>query len=436
MPTPEDVFARLHDRPGAVWLDGGATGRSIVAWDPVETVTDGAGWPDVGRRLSGGSGDGGFDGGCIGYLSYEAGARVERALPAPRPTPEPEIALSRYEGGLTWDPADGRWTIAGTPSFRRAAARLLDRAAAEAPPPPAPTPRSARTTSQAAYEDAVRRVLDYIAAGDCYQVNLSRPVHLTGLDAPWPSYRRLRHLSAPPYGAFLRIDDTLAVLSNSPELFLDATGRDVASLPIKGTRPRHPDPVVDRAHRLELRRADKDRAELTMIVDLVRNDLGRVAVPGSVTWGPREITAHANVHHASQRVSARLCDGLDVWDALAAAFPPGSVTGAPKVRACQRIAELEPEPRGVYCGAIGFVSGARSVWNVAIRTAVRTADTARFHVGGGVVADSDPTAEWWETVHKGTVLARAFAGEPIPTADDAVRLPVVRGDGDGVSARK
>ncbi len=146
-----------------------------------------------------------------------------------------------------------------------------------------------------------------------------------------------------------------------------------------------------------------------MIVDLVRNDLGRVAAPGTVRASPRRIEPLANVHHAWQEVSARLEPGRDAWDALAACFPPGSVTGAPKVRACQRIRQLEDGPRGVYCGAIGYVGRDGSArWSVAIRTAVFDGDRARYHVGGGVVAASDPADEWWETVAKGRQLARAF----------------------------
>ncbi len=142
-----------------------------------------------------------------------------------------------------------------------------------------------------------------------------------------------------------------------------------------------------------------------MIVDLTRNDLGRVARPLSVAVGPRILTSHPGVHHTSQRVTARLERGLDGWDLLRAAFPPGSVTGAPKVRA-----ELEPEPRGVYCGVIGYASGPRHAWSVAIRTAVFHRGDARYHVGGGVVVDSTPEGEWQETIDKGRALATALTG--------------------------
>src|SRR5690606_33371615 len=168
-------------------------------------------------------------------------------------------------------------------------------------------------------------------------------------DGPWPSWRRLRRLSAPAYGAWLRLDERIVVQSNSPELYLAVDGREVVSLPIKGTRPR--DAERDAELAAELLASPKEQAELTMIVDLVRNDLARVCEPGTIRAGARVVTPHANVHHAAQRVEGRLAAGRDLWDAFAHAFPPGSVTGAPKIRACQRIAELEDEPRGVYCGA-------------------------------------------------------------------------------------
>jgi para-aminobenzoate synthetase component 1 len=412
-PTPCSVFDRVRAHPGAVWLDGGRTpdGWTILAWDPVEVVTDGNDWPDVGRRLSGRAQPDGlpFSGGCLGYLGYGAGHRVE-TVPAEAPTPEPEVWLGRFEGALCFRHHDLTWHLGGTPSFRREAQRVLESAVPLAPPHPARQVTARRTTDRARYEGLVRRIQGLIAAGDCYQVNLTRPVFLEGVGDAWDAFRRLRALSGPPHAAWLTLAEDLAILSNSPELFLAASGRNVASRPIKGTRPRDEEPLRDAALAAELERSDKDRAELAMIVDLVRNDLGRVAVPGSVRALPRVLTAHANVHHSSTTVQATLEPGRDAWDALGALFPPGSVTGAPKIRACRRIAELEDSPRGVYCGAIGFVSATGiATWSVAIRTAVVKGSRLRYHVGGGIVADSEPSAEWWETVHKGTAMERAFA---------------------------
>lgn len=409
--TPEEVFATIADRPGAAWLDGGpgTDGWSILAWDPVAVVTNGQDWPAIGRAMTrsvAADPTVPFSGGVLGYVGYGAGHHVD-AVPRQGPTPEPEVFLARYDGGLCWRHTDQTWHAAGSASFRASADAVL-RAARPLPSPPLPSGPASTTVDRGDWEAAVERVLAWIHAGDCYQVNLSRVVRVPRAGDPFDAYRRLRRAGA-AYGAFLRVDPRIVIVSNSPELFLRVDGRQVASLPIKGTRPRGATPAEDDRLEAELRDSPKERAELTMIVDLVRNDLGRIAVPGTVHAGQRLLTRHPTVHHASWRVEATLADERDSWDALAATFPPGSVTGAPKVRACQRIAELEPEPRGVYCGAIGAVAdGGNAVWSVAIRIAVFDGPDARYHVGGGIVAHSRPSDEWDETVAKELALRRAL----------------------------
>lgn len=410
-PSPDEVFAVVADRPGSAWLDGGpsAEGWSILAWDPVEVVTDGRDWPAVGRALTRPNAPDPtvpFSGGVLGWIGYGAGHRVD-AVPAEAPSPEPEVFLARYDGGLCWRHADRTWHPAGTASFREAAHGMLA-AARPLGVPAAPVATGAHTVARADWEADVERILDWIRAGDCYQVNLSRPVHVPGVGDPWDAYRRLRTAGA-AYGAWIRVDPRIVVLSNSPELFLSVRDRRMRALPIKGTRPRGATPAEDDRLSDELRDSEKERAELVMIVDLVRNDLGRVAATGSVVAGERTLTRHPTVHHASWAVEAELAPGRDTWDALAATFPPGSVTGAPKVRACQRIAELEASPRGLYCGAIGYVAdGGDAVWSVAIRVAVIDGADARYHVGGGIVAHSRPAAEWDETAAKEIALRRAL----------------------------
>ncbi|TNE85448.1 MAG: aminodeoxychorismate/anthranilate synthase component I [Deltaproteobacteria bacterium] len=417
-PTPEAVFARLQHEPGAVWLDG-PDGWSILAWAPAEVVQapSAAGWVASGRgllRQGARDGDAPFAGGIIGFVGYGAGAEVE-AVPAGGETAEPRWYWARYEGALCHHAPTDTWRVTGRPDQRNRGLQALDKAVALPPPPPPPVPEAVRTVDQATYEAAIRRIQAYIAEGDCYQVNLSRPVHVDTRQDAFEAYRRLRAVSPAGQGAFLRLREDLAILSNSPELLLAADGRALLSRPIKGTRPRSVDPDEDARLAEELRASEKERAELAMIVDLVRNDLGRVAEPGTVRTAGRQLTAHANVHHASWDVSARLAEGRDALDALAAVFPPGSVIGAPKVRAAQRIAELEGEPRGVYCGAVTMVSDAGTLRaSVAIRTAVWTPTSVRYHVGGGIVADSDPRAEWEETLHKGTALGQALAGHVTP----------------------
>lgn len=270
------------------------------------------------------------------------------------------------------------------------------------------------TFTRQGYERAVRRALDYIRAGDIYQVNLSQR-----FEAPCPrdefdTYLRLRSLAPAFFGAFLRYP-SYAVMSCSPERFLryEAESRFVETRPIKGTRPRGPGPRTDAALAAELLASAKDRAENVMIVDLERNDLGRVAETGTVhVAGLCELESFPSVHHLTSTVRARLRPELDVVDLLRATFPGGSVTGAPKIRAMQIIDELEPVARGVYTGAIGYLHpGGNMDLNVAIRTVVARGGAAWFHVGGGIVADSDPAREYEETLHKGAALARALLGE-------------------------
>ncbi len=422
-PDPGAVFAGI-DAPGAVWLDGGARSWSILAWEPTEILTYPQAWQALRRRPTATAPRqrAPFAGGWAGFIGYGVGHELEPKIPGEPSTPEGPLWLGRFDGGLCWHPEQG-WIAEGTPRFQERAHHALDdarrrsRLGADAPPAPAAV-RGPELFDRSAFEAGVRQIHQHIATGDCYQVNLTRAVHLAGVGPAFEAWMRLRRLADARYGAFLRLSPDVAILSSSPELLLDIDGSVVSSTPIKGTRPRSADPVVDRALALQLAESLKDRAELDMIVDLVRNDLGRVCATGTVRWSDRAVHAHPNVHHASRTITGVLRPERTAWDALAAVFPPGSVTGAPKIRACQRIRELEPAPRGVYCGAIGFVSDTGIArWNVAIRTAVwerdpGCGDRARYHVGGGITWDSDPADEWRETEDKGMILARAFGDHP------------------------
>ena len=417
-PSPEAVFARLATTPGAVWLDGGEArhGWSYLLAEPVASASgDHLDARATGRALmnaidrSGPRGPAPFDRGVVGWIGADAGAVWEPSLPRPRPTTEPQVALAAYAGGLAYRHDDASWHAIGTPNAQRVAREWLSAASSPLPAPPPPGTPNVWSLPQASFEARVRDALEAIAAGEVYQLNLSRAVALEGVDDAWDVWRRLRAASAPERGAFLRWTERLAVLSNSPETFLVVEGRTLRSTPIKGTRPRASDPTDDARLANSLLADPKEVAELTMIIDLVRNDLGRVAAPGTVIAGPRHLTAHSYVHHAQAEVRAQLADGLDAWDALAATFPPGSVTGCPKIRALHHIARLEDEGRGVYCGAIGYVDAeGDAAWSVAIRTAVVHGTSARFHVGAGIVADSLPAAEWDETEAKGRALRAAF----------------------------
>jgi aminodeoxychorismate synthase component I len=255
----------------------------------------------------------------------------------------------------------------------------------------------------------VERAQEYIAAGDIYQVNLSHR-----FAAPWSGgdsfafYRELRRCSPAPYAAFLSLPGR-DVLSSSPELFLEINGRQIRTRPIKGTRPRRSDPEEDARSARELVASPKEQAELIMITDLERNDLGRVCDFGSVRASEvLKLERFAQVFHLVSTVEGSLRGDVDHVAALRACFPGGSITGAPKKRAMEIIAELEPVPRGLFTGGIGYFGfNGTSQFNIAIRTVVIESGEAHFHVGAGIVADSQPAAEWQETLDKaaGILLA-------------------------------
>jgi para-aminobenzoate synthetase component 1 len=388
-----------------------------------------------------------FQGGAAGYLAYDWG-RVHERLPSPRHEDlgVPDVVLGVYDWVLAWDHEASRaWLISTglleashAPRTRRAAnraAEVLGRLrpssslAAPAGQPGAKPPSPARTNapegaraptypvgSEAAdqrlglrssfthrgYLDAVARVREYIFAGDIFQANLSQRFDAPLVEAPWSLYRRLRSQNAAPFAAYLDFPEAV-VLSASPERFLSVSADGhVETRPIKGTRPRGVGPEHDAALGLALAASAKDRAENLMIVDLLRNDLSRVCTPGSVRVPELFALEHyATVHHLVSTVVGDLAPGEDALSLLRAAFPGGSITGAPKVRAMEIIAELEPSERGVYCGAIGYwsLTGALDC-SIAIRTAVAHAGRVYFSAGGGIVADSDPEQEYRETLDK------------------------------------
>jgi para-aminobenzoate synthetase component 1 len=262
------------------------------------------------------------------------------------------------------------------------------------------------------YLDAVSRVRDYIIAGDIFQANLSQRLEVPLEEDPWHLYKRLREVNPAPFAAYLEFED-IAVASASPERFLlvDTAGR-VETRPIKGTRPRGISPLHDAALSQALADSEKDRAENLMIVDLLRNDLSRVCEPGSVRVPELfALERFRTVHHLVSTVTGHLRPDCRATDLLAAAFPGGSITGAPKVRAMEIIAELEPSRRGIYCGSIGYLSltGAMDT-SIVIRTCVCAGGRVYFSVGGGIVADSDPEQEYRETLDKGRALVSALAG--------------------------
>lgn len=248
----------------------------------------------------------------------------------------------------------------------------------------------------------VEAIKSWIAAGDIYQVNLSQAftASVTGDDL-FSLYETLREASPAPMAAYLALDGE-EILSSSPESFLKISGHGIETRPIKGTRPRFADPDEDRRSAYELQTSAKEISELIMITDLLRNDLGQVCEFGSVEVTEMlRLETLAQVHHLVSTVTGTLRPEVDALAAIAACFPGGSITGAPKKRAMEIIRQLEPSPRGIYCGAIGWLGHhGESAFNIAIRTLTRRGNELTYHVGAGIVADSDPEAEYQETLHK------------------------------------
>lgn len=416
---PLAVAAGLRnlDGPLALLSDGGVLGRwSFVAAEP-DLIHVGPSGPgatlDILRRPD-------FAAGVVGLLAYDAGARVATG---PREPVWPDLMLARYPAMLAFDHQGGAVRIFGrgdTPDAACAAADRAERwlsAAVDPTGPPAAADALVPEAPPETYLAAVADVVARIASGQLYQANIARAWRgelKPGAD-PFDVMLRLADRAA-AYGAFWRLGDR-AIVSNSPELFLtvDPASRRIESRPIKGTRPRDPDPVRDAALAAELSASLKDRAENLMIVDLMRNDLSRVAEAGSVSVATLfEVESHPTVHHLVSTVSGRARPDIGPADLLEATFPPGSITGAPKHEAMKVIAGHEP-PRGPWCGSLFHIEDdGRLTASVLIRTASfeRWKGQWRFRAlaGAGIVADSDPAAELAETDAKIRALKEALTG--------------------------
>ena len=471
-PRPEDLFRGLVGEPWVAWFDTALAGESwgrysFLAVDPFRVLRGRAGraeWIDshgliaaadaplvelAGAmrqyELSGAEDLPPFCGGAAGMFGYELASDLE-VIPAAefRDLQTPDLEIGFYDLVVGWDRQEDRCWISSTGSADRGraqealAARRLEQAqawlngssapaqyrlprgtdldlAGTAQPPTyrVPGARGLRSTfSPAGYRDAVRRAIEFIRAGDVYQVNLSQRFEVPSNERPVHLYSRLREASPAPFGSFFAGDE-FSVLSTSPERFVHVSSAgDVQTRPIKGTRARSEDPVEDRRLAEELQASVKDRAENLMIVDLLRNDLSRVCRADSVRAVDLfRIESYRTVHHLVSTVEGSLRGGLGPTDLLRAAFPCGSVTGAPKIRAMEIISELEPVARGPYCGALGYLGfGSDMDTSVSIRIAVAVEGRVVFHAGGAVVVDSDPAAEYQETLDKIRALVSAIPG--------------------------
>ena len=417
-------FAEFATKPHCVWLDTavGAMGYSILAAEPSEIVRS------KGRRIEIISADGTrviegnpFDvlgeqlanrrntaiakfpiGAAIGYFGYDLKNFVER-LPANAVDDLglPDCWFGFYDNLLVFDHARKKvWEVVGPRGFGVRPARVTPRR---------PSAELCSNFTRDSYRAAVLRAKQYIAAGDIYQVNLSQRFQC-GVDASATElYGALRESNPAPYCAYLDIGEA-QILSTSPECFLNIRQRRVVTRPIKGTRARGATPQDDAVVAAQLLAAPKDNAELVMITDLERNDLGRVCEFGSVHVSELvRVETYATVHHLVSTVEGSLRHDVSHVDCVRACFPGGSITGAPKIRAMEIIDELEPHARGVYTGAIGFLGyNAITHLNVAIRTVVNQGGELTFHAGGGIVTDSEPDAEYDETFAKAQGILNAI----------------------------
>jgi para-aminobenzoate synthetase component 1 len=434
-------FAALAHLPGAVFLDsgglGGGRGRyDIYAAHPYLTLTTQGRLTEIrsrrGTRVSAASPfvllkeallriaasvpGLPFAGGAIGYFAYDLARRLER-LPnlAKADLDLPDLSVGLYDWAVVVDHEERRTHLVcagrdeeGLADWDRIRALVLAGS---------PSRRPFRVLSEAVsnlgrdeYRRRFERIKRYIRDGDCYQVNLAQRFSAPAEGDAYDAYRGLQGLNPAPFSAFLRLAAG-AILCSSPERFLEVRGDRVETRPIKGTRPRSGNKARDRALALELKASAKDLAENLMIVDLLRNDLGKTCALGSIRVPALfEVESYETVHHLVSTVTGRLAAGRHALDLLEGCFPGGSITGAPKLRAMEIIEELEPHRRGVYCGAIGYIGydGAMDL-NIAIRTLVYQGGWIHAWAGGGIVMDSDPEAEYQETLDKAQAMLRLLS---------------------------
>jgi para-aminobenzoate synthetase component 1 len=453
-PSPAEACARFLDQPYPLLLESARPDRdaarfSFLAADPSRLLRRrGPGADPFGElaavldahRAEALPGLPPFQGGAAGYLGYDLAHHLER-LPEPRydDLAMPDVCLGFYDWTLAWDHERGRtWLVStgfperGTRQQVRAEQRAAEvrrrlaqgprvplpassRAPRHAPPlfPVAELPRFVSTFPRDGFVAAVARTREYVLAGDIFQANLSQRLEADWVAPAFELYERLRARNPAPFAGYFDIGDA-QIVSASPERFLLLTGDRVETRPIKGTSPRGLSPRHDSALGTALAESEKDRAENVMIVDLLRNDLSKVCRDGSVEVPELcRIERYATVHHLVSTVVGRMREGLGAVDLLRATWPGGSITGAPKVRAMEIIAELEPTRRGVYTGSLGYLSFSGDMdTSIAIRTFVVKDGHAYAQAGAGIVADSNPEREYDETIDKARGLAAALETAP------------------------
>ena len=427
--NPADYFAAIRHAPGAVLLDSGRPtadrGRYdlLSAWPEAElTLQPDESGRDFLQRLRNSLKQLGnaalpdayelpFAGGLIGYLSYDFGRQLEQ-LPAHAldDLHLPDARLGLYAWALITDHQAATSQLVFHPSLEPAQRDRLIQLFSQ----PAPQLNRAFSLKQpmqpdisaSQYEQALSKIHDYIQAGDCYQVNYTQRFSAQCEGDAWTAYCALRQACPTPFSGFMSLADDNAILSLSPERFVRVSHHQVETRPIKGTRPRGKNSAEDAANAAELLASAKDRAENLMIVDLLRNDLGRTCRTGSVRV-PQLFTleSYPNVHHLVSSVVGELADGKDALDLIGDSFPGGSITGAPKIRAMQIIDELEPTRRSLYCGSLLYLDVRGEMdSSIAIRSLLVKDGRVSCWGGGGIVADSDWQDEYQESITKVKVL--------------------------------
>jgi len=432
---PAFYFERLHRAPGAVLFDSGRPAAQrgrfdiLSAW-PLETlqVAEGENGRDFFQRLRGSLrrlGDARFRDGCalpfagglLGYLSYDFGRRLENFSAGNQDDLLlPQACFGLHDWALISDHLLRSSQLVFHPacptSERQRLIELFTR------PHATPTTtdgfslhgRFTATLTRDDYRRAIEHIHRYIEAGDCYQVNYTQRFQAGYAGDPWPAYRILRKACPTPFSGYVNLGGDNAILSLSPERFLRLQARQVEARPIKGTRPRGHTPASDHELAEQLRGSAKDRAENLMIVDLLRNDIGRVSRVGSVRVPELfSLESYPNVHHLVSCIRAELAEGLDAFDLLDASFPGGSITGAPKIRAMQIIDELEPHQRSLYCGSLLYVDVRGEMdSSITIRSLLAKDGRLSCWGGGGIVMDSDWEEEYQESLDKVGVLLKAL----------------------------
>lgn len=390
----ENGGTRLTGRDGSSqWLDEGPL--EVVRGKLAETPRPCSGLP--------------FCGGALGYLSYDFGRRLMGMSTVE--TGFPEMAMGIYDWAILADREHRRCWVAGEAIPGGLVEALTEAARSHAGPAPVQGLRGSprHLVEREQYGEAFRRIQHYLREGDCYQVNYAQPFEAGFEGDPLALYLTMRQQNPAPYGAYLPFPFG-QVLSSSPEQFLQLHDGVVTTRPIKGTRPRGADEAEDERLAMELQASEKDRAENVMIVDLLRNDLGRVCEPGSIEVPALfEVKRFTTVLHLVSTVKGRLRADEDALNLLQASFPGGSITGAPKRRAMEIIDELEGRPREIYCGSIGWIGYDGNMdTNIAIRTLLAKEGRVTYWAGGGIVADSKLDEEYQESLDKAAAFFRLF----------------------------